>query len=76
LVYIYYRISPLIPGFITEHPSLKPIVRARLLPTVAMSTIVGNTTPTEKMVMVSLVLVSVTLAVWVMRRRGRDSEYT
>lgn len=34
--------------FITEHPSLKPIVRAGLSPAVAMSTVAVNTTPAEK----------------------------
>jgi hypothetical protein len=36
LVDVYYRISPPIADFITEHPSLKPIVRAGLVPVVAM----------------------------------------
>jgi len=35
----YYRVSPPIAEFITEHPSLKPIVRAGLVPAVAMSNI-------------------------------------
>jgi hypothetical protein len=73
----YYRVSPPIAEFITEHPSLKPIVRTGLLPAVAMSTIVVNTTPGEKMVIVGLVvLVSVALAVWAMRRRSRGPERT
>jgi outer membrane protein assembly factor BamB len=72
LVDSYYKVSPPIAEFITEHPSLKPIVKAGLLPAVAMSTIVVNTTPTEKMAMVGLVVVvSVALAVWLTRRRGR-----
>ena len=41
----YYRVSPPIAEFITEHPSLKPIVRAGLLPVVAMSAAAVNTTP-------------------------------
>jgi hypothetical protein len=77
LVDIYYRVSPPIAEFITEHPSLKPIVRAGLLPAVAMSTIAVNTTPVEKMVIVGLlVLVSVALAIWATRRRGRGPQYT
>jgi len=72
----YYRVSPPIAEFITEHPSLKPIVRAGLLPVVAMSTIVVNTTPTEKMAIVGLLaLVSVAVAVWGTRRRGRGAEH-
>ena len=43
-VEFYYRVSPPIAEFITEHPSLKPIVRAVLLPAIAMSTVVVNTT--------------------------------
>ena len=71
LVDFYYRVSPPIAEFITEHPSLKPIVRAGLLPAVAMSTIAVTTTPVEKMVIVGLLmLVSVTVARWATRRRG------
>jgi hypothetical protein len=77
LVDIYYGVSPPVAEFITEHPSLKPIVRAGLLPAVAMSDVVVNTTPFEKMVIVGLlVLVSVAVAVWATRRRGRGPEYT
>jgi len=46
LVDLYYKISPPIAEFIIEHPSLKPIVRAGLLPAVAISSIVVNTSPT------------------------------
>jgi hypothetical protein len=77
LVGLYYRVSPPIAEFITEHPSLKPVVRAGLLPAVAMSAVAVNTTPAEKAAMLGLfVLVSVTLAVWVTRRLGRGPEYT
>jgi uncharacterized repeat protein (TIGR02543 family) len=77
LVEFYYRVSPPIAEFITEHPSLKPIVRVGLLPAVAMSTVAVNTTPAEKMAIVGLLaLVSVALAVWAIRRQRRDSEYT
>jgi hypothetical protein len=72
LVDLYYRVSPPIADFITEHPSLKPIVRAGLLPAVAISTVAVNTTPAEKMAIVGLLA----LAVWVTRRRGRGPEYT
>ncbi len=40
LVDAYYRISPPTAEFITEHPGLKPVVRAGLLPAVAVSTVV------------------------------------
>jgi hypothetical protein len=77
LVDLYYRVSPPIAEFITEHPSLKPIVRAGLVPAVAMSTVAVNTTPAEKMAIVGLlVLVSVALVVWLKRRQGRGPEYT
>jgi hypothetical protein len=45
LVEFYYMVSPPIAEFITEHPSLKPIVRAGLLPVVAMSAIFVNANP-------------------------------
>jgi hypothetical protein len=73
----YYKVSPPMAEFITEHPSLKPIVRAGLVPAVALSTVVVNTTPAEKMAIVGLlVLVSVALAVWAKRRRGGGPQYT
>ena len=77
LVDLYYKVSPPMAEFITEHPSLKPIVRAGLVPAVAMSTVVVNTTMAEKTAIIGLLaLVSVALAVWAMRRRSRDPEYT
>ncbi len=76
LVDLYYRVSPPIAEFITAHPSLKPIVRTGLVPAVAMSTIVVNTTPVEKAAIAGLlVLISVIVAVWATRRRGRGPEY-
>jgi hypothetical protein len=72
----YYTISPSIAEFIADHPSLKPIVRAGLVPAVVMSTIAVSTTAAEKAVIIGLVaLVSVGVAVWVTRRRGRGPEY-
>jgi len=77
LVEFYYRVSPPIAEFITENPSLKPIVRAGLLPAVAMSTVAVNTTLTEKTAMLGLLaLVSVALAAWAKRRRDKVPEYT
>ena len=76
LVDLYYRVSPPIAEFITAHPSLKPIVRTGLVPAVAMSTAVVNTTPVEKAAIAGLlVLISVIVAVWATRRRGRGPEY-
>ena len=72
----YYRVSPPLAEFINEHPSLKPIVRVGLLPAVAMSTVAVNTSPAEKTALAGLlVLVSVALAVWTKKRRGRGPEY-
>jgi hypothetical protein len=77
LVALYYRFSPPIAGFITEHPSLKPIVRVGLLPAVAMATVYVNTTVAEKIAIVSVMaLVSVALAAWATRRRSRKPDYT
>jgi hypothetical protein len=45
LTNLYYRVSPPLAEFITGHPSLKPIVRAGLLPAVAMSAVAVNTIP-------------------------------
>jgi hypothetical protein len=72
LVSAYYKLSPPVADFIDDHPTLKPIVRAGLMPAVAMSTVALNTTSAEKIAIVgSLALVSVALAVWLSRRRGR-----
>ncbi len=70
LVGFYYMVSPPIAEFITEHPSLKPIVRAGLLPAVTISTIAVNATMPDKTIIVCLlVLVSVvTMAIWAMKR--------
>jgi outer membrane protein assembly factor BamB len=74
---LYYRVSPPIADFITGHPSLKPIVRAGLLPAVALSTVAVNTTLTEKMAIAGLLaLVSVATAVLTARRRNRGPQYT
>lgn len=73
LVSLYYRVSPPIAKFITDHPTLKPIVRAALAPAVALSTVAVNTTVPDDAVVVSLlVLVSVVVvATWATRRQSR-----
>jgi len=77
LMEFYYRVSPPIAEFITEHPSLKPVVRAGLAPAVVMSTVAVNTTMPDKIAIIGLlVLVSVVLAAWATRRRGRGPEHT
>ncbi|MGB5925284.1 MAG: CFI-box-CTERM domain-containing protein [Dehalococcoidia bacterium] len=45
LVGVYYTISPPIADFISEHPSLKLIVRAGLMPVVSMCSIVFDIVP-------------------------------
>jgi len=72
----YYRTSPPISELITERPGLKPAVRVGLMPAVLVSAVVLNTTPAEKTALVGVsVLLSVTLAVWATRRRGRAVQY-
>ena len=44
-VQFYYTVSPPMAAFVTEYPSLKPIVRAGLMPAVAITSIVVNTSP-------------------------------
>jgi hypothetical protein len=73
LVNIYYRVSPPVADFITEHPGLKPMVRAGLIPAVAASAITLSTTAAEKIVIICLlVLVSIVAATWA-RKRGRGN---
>ena len=77
LIDLYYRVSPPIAGFITDHPSLKPIVRAGLLPAVAVSVLAVNTTSAEKMAMLGLLaLVLVISAVLATKWRRGGVEYT
>jgi hypothetical protein len=60
LVSIYYKVSPPMAEFIENHPQLKPIVRAGLMPAVVMSKVLLNTTTAEKAaILASLVLLSV-----------------
>jgi outer membrane protein assembly factor BamB len=77
LVDIYYRVSPSMAEFINEHPSLKPIVRAGLLPAVAMSAVAVNTSSVEKTAIIGfLALVPVAVTIWATRRRARGTQYT
>lgn len=75
LVDLYYKVSPPIAEFINEHPGLKPIVRAGLLPAVSMSTLAVNTTQVEKIaVMGFLVLISVAVVARAARQRGKSQD--
>ncbi|MFW6118325.1 MAG: InlB B-repeat-containing protein [Chloroflexota bacterium] len=77
LANLYYTVSPPMAKFVTEHPSLKPIVRAGLVPAVAISAVTVNTTVAQKVAIAGfLVLVSVAVALWVARRRGRGPEHS
>jgi len=63
---LYYSISPAIARLIVDHPGLKPIVRAGLAPTVAMSAVLVNKTPTEKAGAVHmLALLTLAVIAWV-----------
>ena len=77
LAEIYYSVSPPLAEFLIEHPDLKPVVRAGLAPAVAMSTIAVNTSSAGKIAIAGLlVLVSVALAIWAIRRRNKGQKYT
>jgi hypothetical protein len=72
----YYSVSPPLAEFISEHPGLKPMVRAGLAPAVAMSTVAVNTSPAERAAIVGcLVLFAVALAIWATRWRHRGPKY-
>jgi DMSO/TMAO reductase YedYZ molybdopterin-dependent catalytic subunit len=70
LVSLYYRISPSIADFIDEHSSVKPIVRAALLPAVATSEVAtGSNLAAKAAVLGFMGIVSVAAVAWVWRRR-------
>jgi hypothetical protein len=72
----YYGVSPPIAEFIAEHPNLRPMVRAGLTPAVAMSTVAVSTSPVEKAAILGLLApISLALANWATRRRGRGPKY-
>lgn len=76
LVGLYYRVSPPFAELITEHPGLKPIVRAGLLPAVTMSAIVVSTTPAQKIAILgALVLLLAGVTAWATKRLGRQREH-
>jgi len=77
LVDLYYKVSPPIAEFITEHPSLKPVVRAGLSPIVAMSAVAVNASLIEKAAIAGLlVLISVAVAIWAIRQSGKGPRYS
>ena len=71
LVSAYYKVSPPIAGFIDDHPALKPMVRAGLLPAVGLSTATVELNLAEKAAIAgSMLLVSALAIVWLGRRRA------
>ena len=70
LISLYYKLSPPLAEFIDDHPALKPIVRAALMPAVAMSAVAVSTTLAEKLAIVGVILlVSAWVVVWGRHRR-------
>ena len=73
-VSLYYKVSPPIADYIEKHPTLKPIVRAGLMPAVGMSKVALDTTIAEKAaILASLLLLSILVALW-LRRRSLSTE--
>ena len=72
-VSLYYKVSPPMADFIEKHPTLKPIVRAELMPAVAMSSVALNTTLAEKaVILVAIALFAAALIMWLVRRTRRS----
>jgi len=77
LVDIYYRTSPPVAKFITEHPGLKPIVRVGLMPAVVMSTVALDSALMQRIALVALLaLLSAALIVLATRPRGASLWHT
>jgi len=76
LVDLYYRVSPPVARFITEHPALQPIVRAALVPALALSTLAVTSAPSTQIAILALLLASVAMAVWATKRRERGPAYS
>jgi hypothetical protein len=71
-VSLYYKVSPPMAAFIEKHPTLKPIVRAELMPAVAMSSVALNTTLAEKaVILIAMALFTTVLIMWLVRRTRR-----
>jgi len=65
----YYRTSPPIAEFIKTHPELKPIVRAVLVPAVAMSALAVGDSGGDKMALAVAALVMAMMVPWAARWR-------
>lgn len=70
-VSLYYRLSPPIARFITEHDYLRPAVRTALLPVFGVATLALYTTPVQKIALL-LGLAGITgIASFILVRRNR-----
>ena len=77
LTSLYYRLSPPAAGFIDDHPGSKPIVRALLLPAVAVSAVAVNTGLVQKLaILVGLALAFLGLVWWLRRRAPKRRRNT
>jgi hypothetical protein len=65
-VQLYYRVSPPAAQFITEHPSLKPVVRVGLAPAVGTALFMTGTSSAVKLLVFMMML---SLALYVRRKR-------
>jgi len=64
--------SPPVVEFIDYHPALNPIVRAGLMPSMAVSTLAVSKTLSQKTAIVgSFALVSFIITVWLIRWRDK-----
>ena len=69
MVSVYYQLSLPMARLIDDNPILKPIVRAGLLPAIALSTVAVNTTLVQKVAIVGgLLLFAFALVWWLIRR--------
>jgi hypothetical protein len=58
--------------FMTEHPTLKPIVRVELLLALVITTIMVNTTPAEKTAIVGLLALASVVISQLFRLRSAE----
>jgi len=76
VAFLYYEVfSPPVAHFINDHPAVRPLARAVLMPVIALSDVAVNTTLAEKLAMLgSLALASVVVVVWAKKRRSKGSQ--
>ncbi len=76
LVNAYYSISPPVAEFVDNNPSLKPLVRAGLLPAVAVSSVSTDTTTAQKFVVFSVFILCTFTFVSMLIKRSRKQSNT